>query len=1115
MQIFKFTVLLVFLANTLSAEPVVEFAFEGSRSSLLVTDHGDAVWNNNLLDDTVVIQPLDGADPISLLLGEDIVGLYVLDGLEHLVLINSSAEVMLQKPYSGEAELAMRLPHGVSPLAVMLDSSDRIWVVDASGLTFGQPISNPDGEVLTRKLSESGIAQVIGLGAERYVLLSSDGDVILATAVDVGFSLENLRNASGESTRIVGVSNNHAGSVYLNLEDETVVSISQDGTQRNTLQHKGYSGTPVVSGGNLFAIGRQNDVEIRPIDGSETQPVLLFSDPEDMTSQQSIATSKNGRFLALTEGDVTRIYDVWDTPDALTVLARNRAETLLSKIIARAESLQNGNEFKTLCATFLNSPQIVESLGATIASLNLPTDAVLEAFAHDFENLCGLNRSNFPTDAEWTSLNALRNKSDFQFEDYQSLGRIAETRWMRSTERRIEVYVLELAQRALDTESDDERAELIENIIESRNTRSLTSTLMQSLDLDVLQAQQDMLDMGLRNLSSSFDNVARRTTSAPTLPVQVPAAPETMVGIVGGADSGGLFRDSMGASAGLVPSAPRRPGFGSSIPSAPAAGIATPVLPSQTRRVRDVGDVLPRNGLYVRRNNQYGADSPRISEALKRGVLVEQDVITFDDFVGVDLEGLPSRQNDQLISISAGVSEIPVELRRDSEATHFVEIVLRSRDERLNDASAIGADANYVFAVDRSGSMSNEIDRVRQTIFKMYESLADQDAIGIVAFDDGVSTILEATKKVDISPQDLRQALNTLSTKGGTDINLGLGYGFDELGRFDSLNRGNHLVLLSDGEPTSGVTDWFRIRSNVAESMRATRAQITAFAIGAAANFDELDSLVGGSGGRAESILTQDDIDAVLTEETLRQRNVAAMDVQIQLILDEPISLRYIYGHEPITDPARKQDVLDQQRAVAAAAQAGTGVLAQSSILSQEEGIKVFVPNLSFGESYILLLEVALPDGVEEVLSFQVQFVDVPGRQAVKIDAIDITRATSEITAESTAVRAFKLASSEIVFAALNDMRSGDRNGAIEKLQAHGARLRTAAENLGAVALNDDSVTLSKFVRLLRNVGTSRVESDYVGNAGVQSAQVVSPALSQFATKNANFLRFSFISSQD
>lgn len=219
---------------------------------------------------------------------------------------------------------------------------------------------------------------------------------------------------------------------------------------------------------------------------------------------------------------------------------------------------------------------------------------------------------------------------------------------------------------------------------------------------------------------------------------------------------------------------------------------------------------LPHNGLFIRRNNAFGTKmTTSIKELLAQGVMIEHKKIRFDDFVALNTSGIPSPSKNRALAVSYGITPILAHQKRDSRATHYLEIALKTTNTvPLAHPETKAPPVNYIFVIDISGSMSGEkLETVKAAIKKLFNSLKGNDIIGVIAFDDKVKTILTATPVKRIAPAKFGKLISKLSSDGGTDINLGLSYGINEISRFDDNKKINQIFLFSDGNPTSGETN--------------------------------------------------------------------------------------------------------------------------------------------------------------------------------------------------------------------------------------------------------------------------------------------------------------------
>ncbi len=108
--------------------------------------------------------------------------------------------------------------------------------------------------------------------------------------------------------------------------------------------------------------------------------------------------------------------------------------------------------------------------------------------------------------------------------------------------------------------------------------------------------------------------------------------------------------------------------------------------------------------------------------------------------------------------------------------------------------------------VDRSGSMSGNIEAVKTALRKLLDKLTPDDRIALIGFDNSASLLLPPTSGSDRAA--ILAAIDGITTGGGTNIEGGMKAGYDQLlvmpERDGAMKR---LMLFTDQQPNSGTTD--------------------------------------------------------------------------------------------------------------------------------------------------------------------------------------------------------------------------------------------------------------------------------------------------------------------
>lgn len=141
------------------------------------------------------------------------------------------------------------------------------------------------------------------------------------------------------------------------------------------------------------------------------------------------------------------------------------------------------------------------------------------------------------------------------------------------------------------------------------------------------------------------------------------------------------------------------------------------------------------------------------------------------------------------------------------------------------------APVNLALVIDRSGSMSGfKLNQAKQAARQLISQLTSADRLSIVHYGSDVKSMdgLMATPE---NKQRLLAFVDGIWDDGGTNIGSGLATGRDLLLAAKSDFRVNRLVLISDGQPTEGVTDFAGLTS-IVRDVRSVGVSVSSIGVG-------------------------------------------------------------------------------------------------------------------------------------------------------------------------------------------------------------------------------------------------------------------------------------------
>ncbi|XP_065096920.1 inter-alpha-trypsin inhibitor heavy chain H3-like isoform X6 [Paramisgurnus dabryanus] len=172
---------------------------------------------------------------------------------------------------------------------------------------------------------------------------------------------------------------------------------------------------------------------------------------------------------------------------------------------------------------------------------------------------------------------------------------------------------------------------------------------------------------------------------------------------------------------------------------------------------------------------------------------------------------------------------------------------------------------NVVFIIDRSGSMSGKkIVQTRLALLKILSDLSEDNHFGLITFDHQVDLwkreLIKATKT---NLDDAKSFVQEITARGATDINAAVLEGVNMFKRQPQAGSASILILLTDGDPTSGETNTERIMSNVRKAIES-KFPLYCLGFGYDVNFDFLTKMSLENNGVARRIYEDSDADLQL-----------------------------------------------------------------------------------------------------------------------------------------------------------------------------------------------------------------------------------------------------------
>lgn len=203
--------------------------------------------------------------------------------------------------------------------------------------------------------------------------------------------------------------------------------------------------------------------------------------------------------------------------------------------------------------------------------------------------------------------------------------------------------------------------------------------------------------------------------------------------------------------------------------------------------------------------------------------------------------------------------------------------------------------------VDVSGSMvgGDKIDYVKAGLERLVSELNDDDRIALITYETMV-TVVQPMIEVRGHRNDLLGLVRGLAASGSTNLHDGLERGYDEiLAHYDS-GRQNRLILLSDGNPTVGITDTERIL-DMSAGYNSDGVGLTTVGLGTDFNLQLMQGLAEQADGNFYFLESGTAVDEVFTEELAYFTLPVAFDVTLEVRSGQLYDVDRISGTKRMT----------------------------------------------------------------------------------------------------------------------------------------------------------------------------------------------------------------------
>jgi len=204
---------------------------------------------------------------------------------------------------------------------------------------------------------------------------------------------------------------------------------------------------------------------------------------------------------------------------------------------------------------------------------------------------------------------------------------------------------------------------------------------------------------------------------------------------------------------------------------------------------------------------------------------------------------------------------------------------------------------NLCLILDRSGSMEGEpLEYVKRACCYVVDLLEPTDVLSVVSFEDTAQVIMPARRVMNKAL--IKEHIQRLQVGNTTNLYDGIALGASQVASAASPAYVNRAILLTDGDPTTGIKDFASIIGQVVEQ-KSRGITITALGFGPEYNEELLAAMAKRSGGNYYYIMRPDLIPEIFRKELESLMMSAARNVRLRVQMSRWVQLRQVYGKQP------------------------------------------------------------------------------------------------------------------------------------------------------------------------------------------------------------------------
>ena len=366
---------------------------------------------------------------------------------------------------------------------------------------------------------------------------------------------------------------------------------------------------------------------------------------------------------------------------------------------------------------------------------------------------------------------------------------------------------------------------------------------------------------------------------------------------------------------------------------------------------------------------------------------------------------------------------------------------------------------NLAVVIDRSGSMSGQkLQQAKKAARQLVRQLQESDRLAIVHYGSDVK-VLPGIVATAQGRERMADYIDGIWDEGGTNIGAGLVAARSQLLPSAAEYRVNRIILISDGQPTEGLTD-DRDLTGLVKEIRREGITVSAIGVGTDFNEDLMQTFAEYGSGSYGYLQDAARLAALFEKDLMQAATTIARNVELSFELPAGVEMGEVFGY-PWTQAGRT--------------------------------VRVPLPDFSSGQRERLVARLTVRAGevgkTVDVAGLRLSYRDLvqngQGQSDAHLSAM-VTDRREEVLAHAdkqVAVHAARARSASNVRQAAISLQKGDRAEARKYLEANQVLFEQAAQVAGPAAVQADMAEQQEVLDGMANASSEEEINHQVKNA--------------------------------